>query len=123
MSLNVITDQKIFMDACGQSTVGFNKNQYDLYVDLIREEFTELEDAVMYDNKVEVIDAVLDIITVCVGLLHSSGCDAQGAWDEVVRSNMSKVDPSTGKVIRRDDGKILKPSSYSPPDLLPFMIS
>jgi hypothetical protein len=37
------------------------------------------------------------------------GYDICGAWDEVVRTNMQKVDSTTGKVRRREDGKILKP--------------
>jgi predicted HAD superfamily Cof-like phosphohydrolase len=49
------------------------------------------------------------------------GADAQGAWNEVVRSNMSKIDPATGKVIKRDDGKILKPANWSPPNLTKYV--
>jgi predicted HAD superfamily Cof-like phosphohydrolase len=49
------------------------------------------------------------------------GFDVQGAWDEVARSNLSKIDPVTGKVIKRNDGKVLKPEGWTPPDLKPFV--
>ena len=42
-------------------------------------------------------------------------------FDEVARSNMSKVDKGTGKLLKRADGKVLKPDTYSPPDLTPFV--
>jgi predicted HAD superfamily Cof-like phosphohydrolase len=44
-----------------------------------------------------------------------------GAWDEVLRSNMAKVDPLSGKVRRREDGKILKPEGWKPPNLTKFV--
>jgi len=47
--------------------------------------------------------------------------DLIGAYNEVYRSNMSKVDSVTGKCIKREDGKILKPDTYSPPNLIPFL--
>lgn len=68
--------------------------------------------------KVNLHDSVLDVIQIA---LHYN-LDIIGGFKEVHRSNMSKVDPSTGKVIRREgDGKILKPASYSKPDLTPFV--
>ena len=45
----------------------------------------------------------------------------QALWDEVYRSNSSKIDPTTRTVLKRPDGKILKPASYSPPNLLPIL--
>ena len=81
----------------------------------------ELTDAFNADDKVEVLDAILDIIVVSVGMAHSAGFDIEGGWEEVIRSNMSKVDQETGKVLKREDGKILKPASFSPPNLNPFL--
>jgi predicted HAD superfamily Cof-like phosphohydrolase len=49
------------------------------------------------------------------------GYDADGAWNEVLRSNMRKLDPKTQKAIRREDGKILKPEGWRPPDLTKFV--
>jgi hypothetical protein len=51
---------------------------------------------------------------ICLGMSVHQG------WAEVRRSNMSKLDPETGVAIKREDGKILKPASYSPPNLKPF---
>jgi predicted HAD superfamily Cof-like phosphohydrolase len=52
---------------------------------------------------------------------NNLGHDLAGGYNEVYRSNMSKVDPVTGKCIKREDGKILKPDTYSPPNLIPFL--
>ena len=49
------------------------------------------------------------------------GADAEGAWKEVMRSNLSKIDKETGMVRKREDGKVLKPIDYSPPDLALFV--
>jgi predicted HAD superfamily Cof-like phosphohydrolase len=49
------------------------------------------------------------------------GYDIKGAWEEVANSNLSKIDYKTGKVIRREDGKILKPEGWAPPNLTKFI--
>jgi predicted HAD superfamily Cof-like phosphohydrolase len=116
---NPFADQKKFMDACDQTVGTYNSKQFDLYVNLINEEFNELRES--NGDKVEQLDALIDILVVTIGALHSLGVDSEGAWQEVIRSNMSKIDPQTGKVIKRDDGKVLKPSSYSPPNLVPLV--
>lgn len=118
---SVFLDQGIFMTACDQSVGNHNDAQYQLYCSLIEEEVEELREANTNHDEVEQLDALLDILVVTVGALHSLGVDAEGAWREVIRSNMSKVDVATGKVIKREDGKVLKPASYSPPDLAPFI--
>jgi predicted HAD superfamily Cof-like phosphohydrolase len=116
--MSVFLDQKKFMVACDQTVDAYNEKQYELYKNLIREEFGELEDA---ENHVDALDALIDILVVTIGALHSLGVDSEGAWREVIRSNMSKVDPVTGKVIKREDGKVLKPATYSPPNLKPYV--
>ena len=118
---NIFKDQRKFMLVSGQDVDKYNEDQYTLYLNLIKEEFEELQEAVKDNDRVEQLDAALDIITVCAGFLHSFGCDAEGAWNEVVRSNMSKINPETGKVLKREDGKIIKPSDWSPPDLSKFI--
>ena len=115
---NVFRDQEKFMRACGQSVGEPNQSQYTLYKSLITEEFNELQDA---DNLVDELDALIDIMVVTIGALHSGGFDAEGAWKEVMRSNFSKIDKETGMVRKREDGKVLKPITYSPPDLAPFV--
>lgn len=118
---NIFTDQATFMTACDQTVDRYNETQFNLYVNLIQEEHQELKDAIEQKDIVETLDALQDLLVVVTGALHSLGVDAEGAWNEVIRSNMSKVDPETGKVIKRDDGKVLKPESFSPPDLAKFI--
>lgn len=120
--MNVFNDQAKFMTACDQTVDTFNQAQYDLYVNLIKEETQELYDAISADDKIEQLDALIDILVVAVGALHSMGADAQGAWNEVMRSNSTKIDGATGKVLKRADGKVQKPVTYSAPVLAPFII-
>jgi predicted HAD superfamily Cof-like phosphohydrolase len=49
------------------------------------------------------------------------GADAEGAWKEVMRTNFAKIDKETGKVRKREDGKVLKPLGWEPPNLKPFV--
>lgn len=88
----------------------------ELRQELLDEEYTEYEDAEMDDDLVETVDGLLDIIVVAWGtLLAYVGEDkALAAAREVVRSNLDKVKDG---VNRRDDGKILKPAGWTPPDI------
>jgi len=118
---DVFEDQRKFMKACGQTTDQFNDVQFRMYYNLIKEEMAELMQAYSKNDQVEQLDALLDIIVVAVGALHSMGVDAPGAWKEVMRSNFAKIDPRTGRVVRRSDGKILKPEGWEPPRLGNFI--
>jgi predicted HAD superfamily Cof-like phosphohydrolase len=118
---NVFKDQATFMRACDQTVGCYDDNQYKLYLKLIREEMEEHSTAFARNDRLEELDALIDILVVTVGALHSLGVDAEGAWHEVMRSNLSKVDRETGMVRKREDGKVLKPITYSPPDLAPFL--
>jgi predicted HAD superfamily Cof-like phosphohydrolase len=115
---NPFRDQEKFMRACDQTVGEFNRDQYQLYCNLIQEEFSEL---VASDNKVDDLDALIDILVVTVGAIHSLGADAEGAWKEVMRTNFAKIDRETGKVRKREDGKVLKPHGWTPPELAPFV--
>lgn len=82
---------------------------------LLREEFREYEEAEIADNVVEVADALADMVYVICGTALSYGIPLDAVFNEVHRSNMTKcVD---GKVQRRNDGKILKPETYEPPNI------
>jgi hypothetical protein len=162
--MSVFKDQKLFMQITQQEP---SLNMATLYKRLITEEFEELnvawygfvakdyvrpdmDFADRPDDLVEVVDALMDLIYVCAGMMHSLGLKPQELWDEVHRSNMSKFTRSvcgncrgegympwnspqtyacedcdgTGyhyEVKRRADGKILKPDSYSPPDLISIL--
>ena len=115
---NPFRDQEKFMRACEQTVGEFNEAQYQLYCNLISEEFNEL---VASDNKVDDLDALIDILVVTIGAIHSLGADAEGAWKEVMSTNFAKIDKQTGRVRKREDGKVLKPAGWTPPNLEPFV--
>ena len=114
---NVFLDQARFMTMCGQSVGEENIDQYALYLNLIKEEVQELEDSRTREDD---LDALIDILVVTIGAIHSAGFNGESAWKEVMRTNFAKVDPVTGKILKRDDGKILKPEGWTPPNLAPF---
>jgi predicted HAD superfamily Cof-like phosphohydrolase len=120
--MNPFKDQAWFMTACDQTVDGFNEKQFNMYVQLIGEETGELADAINEKDPVETLDALVDILVVTIGAIHSMGADAEGAWDEVMRTNAAKIDIDTGKVRKRGDGKVLKPEGWKPPDLAPFVL-
>jgi predicted HAD superfamily Cof-like phosphohydrolase len=109
-----------FMEACDQQVLSSptfpDWNTQELRVSLIEEEFKELLDGISRDDIVEVADALTDLLYVVYGAGHSFGIDLDACFAEVHRSNMTKLGPE-GRAIKREDGKIMKPESYSPPDL------
>jgi predicted HAD superfamily Cof-like phosphohydrolase len=90
-------------------------------VSLIEEESDELKVAIDNNDQVETLDALVDILVVTIGAIHSMGADAEGAWKEVMSTNFAKIDKETGKVRKREDGKVLKPTGWVPPNLKPFV--
>ena len=117
---NPFRDQEKFMRACDQSVDEFNEKQFALYTNLIIEEQQELLEATLSDDRVEQLDALIDILVVTVGAIHSMGADAEGAWKEVMMTNFAKIGED-GKVRKREDGKVLKPTGWTPPDLKPYV--
>lgn len=115
---NPFKDIDTFHRACDQ---GPSKENYNLYLSLIDEEYEELQDALSADDRVEQLDALVDILVVTMGAIRAGGFDSEGAWQEVMRTNFAKIDPETGKVRRREDGKILKPTDWQPPKLENFI--
>jgi len=118
---NPFRDQEKFMKACDQTTDTPNPEQFKLYVKLMAEESQELSVAMQAADQVETLDALIDILVVTIGAIHSAGFDAEGAWKEVMRTNFAKIDKATGKVNKREDGKVLKPDGWTPPELAPFI--
>lgn len=116
--MNPFAQQRVFMEACDQTVREYNEKQFDLYRTLIDEEVQELKDA---KTQLEQLDALLDIIVVSIGAIHSMGADAEGAWTEVINSNYAKIDWATKKVRKREDGKVLKPEGWQPPQLEKFL--
>jgi predicted HAD superfamily Cof-like phosphohydrolase len=118
---NPFRDQEKFMRACDQIVGELNEAQYKLYLDLMEEEWKELKAALLMGDRVEQLDALLDFIVVTTGAIHSAGFDGEGGWKEVMRTNFAKIDKETGKVRKREDGKVLKPQGWTPPDLTPYV--
>ena len=118
---NPFRDQEKFMRACDQTTDSFNEHQFKLYTNLIEEEVNELFVAIRDDDNIEKLDALVDILVVTIGAIHSMGADGEGAWKEVMRTNFAKIDKDTGKVRKREDGKVLKPVGWTPPELAPYV--
>ena len=115
---NPFRDQEKFMRSCDQSTDAMNESQYSMYKSLIEEEFRELQEA--HDMEAE-LDALIDILVVTIGAIHSAGFDGESAWKEVMSTNFAKIDKQTGRVRKREDGKVLKPADWTPPNLNPFI--
>jgi predicted HAD superfamily Cof-like phosphohydrolase len=118
---NPFRDQEKFMRACDQIVDKFDEQQYAMYIKLIDEEHQELLEATLAEDPVEQLDALIDILVVTIGAIHSMGADAEGAWKEVMMTNFAKIDSETGKVRKREDGKVLKPVGWMPPELAPFV--
>jgi predicted HAD superfamily Cof-like phosphohydrolase len=119
--INPFRDQAKFMTACDQTVGELNERQFALYTSLIVEEHQELLEATLSDDRVEQLDALIDILVVTIGAIHSMGADAEGAWKEVMQTNFAKIDHETGKVRKREDGKVLKPLGWIPPNLKEFV--
>lgn len=142
----MISDVKKFMQAAEQTTDSFNVRQTALYIGLQCEELAEKLEAILGpDNSLvqllniesmllkegdrntrvaragahELLDADIDLMWVTIGSVLSQGADIDGAIAEVTRSNMSKL--VDGKMVKDANGKVTKPSHFSPPNLEPFV--
>ena len=113
--MNSFHDVSVFMAACDQIETGFS-GQSDLYLKLIEEEFGELIHAYINKDIDEIADACADLKWVIEGLEHSLKIPQQAVWNEVATSNLNKIS-STGKVLKREDGKVIKPEGWKPPDI------
>lgn len=115
---NPFKDVNDFQEACDQTP---SIDNYAMYLDLITEETGELKDAIIAGDRVEQLDALVDILVVTIGAIRAAGWDGEAAWNEVMKTNFAKVDPTTGKVIKRADGKVLKPEGWTAPELAQFV--
>ena len=91
-----------------------------LRLDLIKEELTELTEAMNNKDLLEVADALTDILYVTYGAGHAFGINLDKCFDEVQNSNMSKLDEN-GKPIYNENGKVMKGPNYFKPDLSKFI--
>ena len=115
---------KKFMETFGQEVKNKaefpNEKIQDLRISLIEEELSELKEAIENKDIKEVADALTDILYVTYGAGHAFGIDLDKCFDEVQRSNMSKLDEN-GKPIFNEYGKVLKGPNYFKPNLEKFI--
>lgn len=111
------SDVKEFMIAAHQTVYINNHDQSKLYETLIAEELDELTESIEKNDAIESLDACMDLIWVIIGYCYSRGFNVDEAWAEVARSNLSKIDEGTKRVLKREDGKVIKPEGWTPPDL------
>lgn len=84
--------------------------------DILAEEYQEYLDGEEANDLVEIADALIDVIYIAYGTGVAYGLPMDELFNEVHRSNMSKLGED-GKPVYREDGKVLKGPNYSPPDL------
>jgi predicted HAD superfamily Cof-like phosphohydrolase len=115
---------KIFMQIFGQEVKDKatfpNEKIVKLRYDLILEELNELKEAINEKNLKEVADALTDILYVTYGAGHAFGINLDKCFEEVQKSNMSKLD-NNGKPIYNDQGKVMKGPNYFKPNLNKFI--
>ena len=93
-----------------------------LRLDLIKEELEELTEAMNNKDLLEVADALTDILYVTYGAGHAFGINLDKCFDEVQRSNMSKLGKDC-KPIYNESGKVMKGPDYFKPDLSKFLLN
>ena len=117
-------DVRIFMQTFGQEVKikpKFPKEKIvKLRYDLIKEELNELQNAIKTKNLKEIADALTDILYVTYGAGHAYGIDLDKCFNEVQKSNMSKLGED-GKPIYNKKGKVMKGSKYFEPNLKQFI--
>ncbi len=91
-----------------------------LRLSLIQEELDELTKAINENDILEVADALTDILYVTYGAGHAFGIDLDKCFNEVQKSNMSKLGID-GKPIYNESGKVMKGPDYFKPDLSKFI--
>lgn len=116
---NFYKDVKEFQTAVGQN-VGQapafpDDKERCLRIKLLEEEFNEYLHGESKDDLENIAKELADIVYIVCGTAISYGIPLDRVFDEVHRSNLSKL--VDGKPIRRDDGKILKPEGWTPPDI------
>jgi predicted HAD superfamily Cof-like phosphohydrolase len=102
-----------------RSSLSTNKIN-DLRVNLIQEELDELKEAIKNNDIIEVADALTDILYVTYGAGHAFGVNLDKCFDEVQKSNMSKLSLD-GKAIFNDSGKVMKGPRYFKPNLSKYI--
>jgi predicted HAD superfamily Cof-like phosphohydrolase len=122
----LMNDVADFHEACGVPIL--DKPQFPdwkrqaLRLRLIEEEHTELKTAFALQDMPAVADAMADLIYVIVGSALELGIPLDKVWDAVQNANLTKIDPETGLVTKRADGKVTKPIGWQPPDIARILL-
>ena len=93
----------------------------DLRINLIEEELNEFKEAVSKKDLKEVADALTDILYVTYGAGHAFGINLDDCFEEVQKSNMSKLGDD-GNPIYNEQGKVMKGPKYFKPNLNKFLL-
>ncbi len=122
--LDIQRDVERFMLAADQPVSRVPKitqsDQENLYMDLIAEEYAELITAMSNKDIIESADAIAELIWVAIGLASTIGIPFDQVWNEVKRSNDSKT--VNGTLMKNPEtGKVMKPPTFSEPDLNPIL--
>lgn len=94
----------------------------DFIIEQIIIKYSLLRSSYRTKNVNQIIEIMEAILVSLIRLAQTLEIPLQDVWDEVSRSNFSKVDPESGKLIKREDGKILKGAFYFPPDIKSILI-
>ncbi len=97
-----------------------SENINNLRINLIEEELNEFKEAVKKKDLKEAADALTDILYVTYGAGHAFGINLDKCFEEVQKSNMSKLGDD-GKPIYDEKGKVMKGPKYFKPDLKKFL--
>jgi predicted HAD superfamily Cof-like phosphohydrolase len=108
---SMIDNVAAFMAACQHPPA--TEESWELYWNLSGEELNELMTATDLEQE---LDAICDSVWCLIGYGLARGYDMNKAWQEVLKSNMAKIQPD-GTVSKRADGKIDKPEGWVPPNL------
>ena len=114
----------LFMKTFGQEVKnkpGLSSDKINnLRISLINEELEELKQAMKNKDLKEAVDALTDILYVTYGAGHAFGVNLDKCFDEVQKSNMSKLGKD-GKPIYNEFGKVMKGPNYFEPNLNKFI--
>lgn len=112
---DVKTFHRVFSLPIGEVPKLPDQDERNLRKNLLAEEYNEYLEGEKTNDIVEIADALADIIYIACGTAVSYGIPLDKIFDEVHRSNMAKL--VDGKVLRREDGKVIKPAGWQSPDI------
>ena len=114
----------LFMSTFGQEVKTWpslsSEKINNLRISLINEELEEFKQAIKNNDLKEAMDALTDILYVTYGAGHAFGINLDNCFEEVQKSNMSKLGKD-GKPIYNEEGKVMKGPNYFKPDLSKFI--